>query len=713
MLFFCYLFLSILCPNPKLRAQTLMLVDSLESLLTMDLDTPRRIEILENIAWEARKYQLDRAMEAANEMLMFCIKIEDRPNEAVALNRIGEILRLQERYLEAGAPFLKALKIERETQHAYGIARALGQLTQVYRGLGRLDSALLMGKQSLEVYQQLKRPLNIARTHQRLFAIYMDMGLTDSAALELKKKLPLSDSLNRPFMKAVTAQSFGELAEETGSLDLALQNYLEASGILRETRDSTRISENMINIGNIYWSLGDLELAEEYYQQAIDQYPGDTDGPFRAVINLGLIGENKKQYPRAIQFYRKGLQVAIDNGSQPDVFQTLLNLGNVFAATDQLDSALHYYQKASGDTLQSITQAVDVNRCLAELYKRTGQDSLSLKYFNLHLKLRDSLDHILLETVRLKDNLEVSQQQAELLQKDLQQEQTASEKKLAIIYALSVSFFSLLMLFFLLLRSRRLQEKKLLAEKNAKIYQQEKLVAEKNAKIFKQKVDDVLRSAELREMDAMHTAQQAEKQRIARELHDKLGGTLSTVKLYFESIEEHIASFQEKNRGRFNKAIALLNDACEDVRSIAYKMGQDVLMEFGLGRALENLDASIGEITELTISITHHGIEEQRLPYEYEINIYRIIQELISNAVKHSEAEELTAQLIRRGDIINLTVEDDGRGFDPDNREKFGMGIKNIETRVKMLSGNIQIDSGRGSGSTFIIEIPLKQKPQS
>ncbi|MGB3468078.1 MAG: sensor histidine kinase, partial [Cyclobacteriaceae bacterium] len=228
--------------------------------------------------------------------------------------------------------------------------------------------------------------------------------------------------------------------------------------------------------------------------------------------------------------------------------------------------------------------------------------------------------------------------------------------------------------------------------------------------LHKKRVMEVMRDVELQRMDAMHTAQEKEQNRIAKELHDKLGATLSTVKLYFESMEEHLTFLKEKNRERYGKAIEMLNDACEDVRSIAYKMGSEILNRFGLGAALENLHQNINSLLPLEVSITHHGLDEERLDYKYEINIFRIIQELINNASKHADATEITAQLIRKEGNLNLIVEDNGKGFNPEETGETGLGLSSIKARVEVLKGDLRIDSGMGSGSTFIIDIPIDPK---
>jgi two-component system, NarL family, sensor kinase len=121
------------------------------------------------------------------------------------------------------------------------------------------------------------------------------------------------------------------------------------------------------------------------------------------------------------------------------------------------------------------------------------------------------------------------------------------------------------------------------------------------------------------------------------------------------------------------------------------------------------LQESIVATGQLNIEVLDFGFDDNRLEYAIEINLYRIIQELISNILKHSKASEVSIQLLKKVARLNIVVEDNGIGFDIDQiKNKKGMGLKNIESRVDSLKGEFNIDSGKGAGTTITIEIPVK-----
>ena len=206
----------------------------------------------------------------------------------------------------------------------------------------------------------------------------------------------------------------------------------------------------------------------------------------------------------------------------------------------------------------------------------------------------------------------------------------------------------------------------------------------------------------------MLKGQEMERKRIAQDLHDRLGSMLSMVKIHFNSVEENISAIQEQNNIQYEKAHSLLDEACEEVRKIAHDMVSGVLHKFGLLPALHSLQTSINETGQLKLSVLDFGFHQDRLEYEIEINVYRIIQELLGNVLKHAQASEMTIQLIKKENNLHVQVEDDGIGFNAENISSFGgMGLKNIGARVNSLNGELNIDSGKGSGTIVIIDIPL------
>ncbi len=220
-----------------------------------------------------------------------------------------------------------------------------------------------------------------------------------------------------------------------------------------------------------------------------------------------------------------------------------------------------------------------------------------------------------------------------------------------------------------------------------------------------EQINTLLKEQELKSVNDMLDVQEGERRRIASDLHDRLGSMLSTVKLYFGTVEEQIDTLKEQNKEQYYKANSLLDEACEEVRKISHDLVSGELVKFGLVSALRQMAETIEDTGQLKIKVLAFGMDS-RLDSNVEIALYRVIQELMNNILKHARSTEVTIQLTKLDNNLNIMVEDNGIGFDLDAvKLKDGIGLKNMETRVNKLNGKIHFDSGKGKGTTTIIDI--------
>jgi len=202
----------------------------------------------------------------------------------------------------------------------------------------------------------------------------------------------------------------------------------------------------------------------------------------------------------------------------------------------------------------------------------------------------------------------------------------------------------------------------------------------------------------------MINGEERERERIAKDLHDSLGGLLSTVKLQFDNFKAKINGHHHIEQ--YTKASNLLDDAVEEVRSISRNLQPTALKRLGLVPAIKDLinrfdDPDMPEIYFQTYDVASDINELTAL------SIYRVVQELLTNSLKYAQAKEILLQLNGENDELYLQYEDDGIGFDVDNPPKKGMGLDNIFSRINYLKGQIQMDSKPGEGISVIARIPL------
>lgn len=241
-----------------------------------------------------------------------------------------------------------------------------------------------------------------------------------------------------------------------------------------------------------------------------------------------------------------------------------------------------------------------------------------------------------------------------------------------------------------------------------RFYQQKLSASEiiliQNDQINTQKIKELENSITLNNLESMVKGQEEERERIAKDLHDSLGGLLSTIKLRYDKL-----IFETKNElysSDFHKVHELIDEACTEVRNIAHDLKPGALEKLGLIDALEDMINRFLR-TEQNIIFQHYGLEEaNNIDSETSINVYRIIQELVNNSCKHSKAKEILVQLSRNENQLEIIIEDDGLGYDELNIIK-GMGLDNIRSRVNYLKGEMSIKSDPGFGTSTYIVIPL------
>jgi signal transduction histidine kinase len=199
-------------------------------------------------------------------------------------------------------------------------------------------------------------------------------------------------------------------------------------------------------------------------------------------------------------------------------------------------------------------------------------------------------------------------------------------------------------------------------------------------------------------------AQELERRRLARELHDETGQALSSILLGLKALDEKVES--DEAREAVSGVRELVVATLHDVRRLAVELRPKVLDDFGLVPALARLTETFAAQTEIGVRF-ESGLAEERLPAEVETALYRIVQESLTNIVKHSRAHTISIVLVRKPGAVAAVIEDDGQGFDPAAVRDGGFGLEGMRERVGLLDGRLRIESLEGSGTTLVAEVPL------
>jgi signal transduction histidine kinase len=205
---------------------------------------------------------------------------------------------------------------------------------------------------------------------------------------------------------------------------------------------------------------------------------------------------------------------------------------------------------------------------------------------------------------------------------------------------------------------------------------------------------------------AVIKAEEDERQRIARDLHDGVGQMMSAARMNLSAFESDIKLENTEQKISLEKIMGLVDESCREIRSVSHNMMPNALLKNSLASAVRDFIDKIDK-RALKVHIYTEGLDE-RLDSNVETVLYRVIQECVNNVIKHAEASTLDISISRDKEGISATIEDNGRGFDTQDRSRFdGIGLKNIITRIEYLKGTVDFDSAPGRGTLVAIHVPL------
>ena len=215
---------------------------------------------------------------------------------------------------------------------------------------------------------------------------------------------------------------------------------------------------------------------------------------------------------------------------------------------------------------------------------------------------------------------------------------------------------------------------------------------------------------QLQLLKAIFETQEGERGRLAEDLHDSVGQVLSAIKLNLHRLEKNQGKENEDFESRnaiLEKTRQLLDDCLVEIRNIIRNILPPVLTDFGLPEALENLAVKVQQNTG--IEVKFYPVKNlYRYEKETEVMMYRIVQELFNNAIKHSHASKIELNLARQNGNLVLTYVDNGLGFDR-SKVKEGLGLKNIESRIQLMKGSFEMDLDRKSGTAIKLKVPIEE----
>ncbi|WP_194850621.1 tetratricopeptide repeat-containing sensor histidine kinase [Nonlabens antarcticus] len=406
------------------------------------------------------------------------------------------------------------------------------------------------------------------------------------------------------------------------------------------------------------------------------------------VINIATTHERAKQFDSAMIYYEKSRKYVENKEYIPtkiafynNIANTLNSLGRYDEAIDNLNRALQLSKDENvNNTKLNILFNLATNYDLNEEYEK------SLESYKSYVSFKDSLNAT--ERFNALQELETKYQVQERKLENAELSADNERQKLMIISIAGSALVLLLVAGFVYNNQRKKQR-----------------IAKQEMELEKQRADNLMKNQELATIDAMIQGQEKERKKLAEDLHDNLGSSLTTIRLYFDNLKNQLKP--ETSSEIYDRTDKLLEDTYATIRGMSHSRHNGVLASKGLIPTLKKLTTNISNSGKLQVDIFHHGMD-RKIENSLELNIFRMLQELLSNIVKHAGASTASINIVGSDTSINLMVEDDGQGFILDRTKKTdGMGLTSIEARVEDMDGQFEIDSNPGHGTTITIEIPF------
>jgi signal transduction histidine kinase len=469
------------------------------------------------------------------------------------------------------------------------------------------------------------------------------------------------------------------------------QYLVKAEKIALHNKDTIALIAIYGNIGAMYDDENNDVKDYEYMTRALGlaEKKHFTSYEQMALTNIGIIFRYRNQPLKAIPYFLKAISLADDDHGYQHNLGAYYNLSFAYFEAGFYEKAKKYvYPSLQKAERLHIDEAEHGNAMLilSNIYQKEKNYKDAVYWLNKFIAYTDT-DRTRAKDInlnRLEANYQLSEKDRIIAQKQLQLSQNEVQIKNKNIWIIGITAAILL-----------------LSISSISLY----LLSKHKQRAQAARIRNLEQLKELGHLKAMLEGEEKERTRLARELHDGIGGMLAAAKLNLGSIRgEH----QELGGiAELDGVLQLLNDTAVEVRQTAHNLMPDVLMKHDLREALLFYCANINSNNQLDIDLQFHGAFDQ-LSKSVELILYRITQELIQNIIKHANATQAVIQIIQDKGRLNLIIEDNGTGFDVQNKNK-GAGMQNLQFRVQALQGYISITSLEGSGTSVYIEFDLEK----
>lgn len=575
--------------------------------------------------------------------------------------------------------------LNKKVKDSSSIAQSHYYLGEWYRkGTNLTDSANYHLYKAEKFFRLLKNDFGVASTLHGIASIQRNEKDYVSSEVNLIEAISILERLNQTFAvkqkKSFSYNNLGIVFNELEQYDESIKYHKLALEIKRSLDGIKKRSlyTSINNLGYVYKEKGEYKLAETYFKEILndkDYRQSQPEGYCLALNNYAHTLYLSKKHSQLPDLYYQALKIS-DSIKSNSYVSIIINQNLAIYFNDKNNKGLAKYYAYKAKDISEQYHNDDLLKSLLILSRIEEGDKANM-HLNSYIKLNDSLQksqrNIRNKTARIK---------YETKQIELENVKIAKERLWLLVISIVVIIASFLL--YLVISQRN---------KNKELQFTQK----------QQEANEEIYNLMLSQNEGIEEARSIEKKRISQELHDGVLGRLFGTRLSLDSLNMSSSEEAIKNREHYIDELKTIED---DIRKVSHKLNTD----FVSGSGFIDLIKSFVETQTLTYGLTYELNHDDDIIWDSvnninKIHIYRIVQETLHNIYKHAEATKVNISFNLKNNVICLTIKDDGSGFDV-NKAKSGIGLKNINSRIKEIKGTLNIISQKNIGTTVTIEAP-------
>lgn len=588
--------------------------------------------------------------------------------------------------------YLKSRDLSNKLNYPRGILKFISNYTYVLNMQGKLDSSLILNLEAVKIAEASGDKHLIATALGNAGSTYLFMSQYEKSIEYYLKSSLLFEQLNNKRYLSILYSNLCNLYGKVHQSDKAVF-YGEKSILLSKEMN------DLVNLGNAYCNTGGELINQKKIQKGMDYLENalkiseEINNKYlkqSTLLHISNAYMKQYQYDKIKPYLEESYQLSILLEDHEGLAISLRGLGEYYYHQSRFTKA-GQYAKSSLELSRKQHDRLNESKALMLLANIAGSMHLlnsQARYYNMHDSVENEIlnDEVTqnMQELETKYEAEKKLQQIQQLEKDKQLQSVIIRQKNNLNLGFLFSIIIILMMSILIYRNHK--QKRI---------------------IDQQRISELEKEKQILVTEALIKGQEDERRRLARDLHDGLGGLLTGIKYSLTDIKgnkvvsgENILSFQ--------RTIDMLDSSINELRRIALNMMPEALIRFGLDSALRDFCTDINNSGTLKIVYQSIGFSESTLDQTLGITLYRIVQELITNIMKHAVANQALIQIQQVDSRLMITAEDNGKGFDVSETDKKpGMGWKNIRSRVEYLRGTIDLQSAPGTGTSVNIEIEI------